>query len=330
MVCNFMFLACAILLSTFLSAEFLPAQKFLQHASSMTVPHPMQPKLHNHYYLVNPGQKTAIVFLPGMGESSLKYYDLYESLELKDMSFYSWDHIGQGFSSHLLPEELIKVHIDSFDTHLTSLQLFLMKIRSKHTKVYVLGHSMGAHLGLRLAAENPHLIDALILSAPLFDIHPNLRTGAVLSWVLSLFPDSAYPPLYSFFVKNNIRERFVTNSVARQAEFEKTLNVYPELKRQGATVGWLRAARESISKLKTINLKTVNIPVLILQADTDYLVDNIAQNWGCSQLPLCRKEVMKNSKHEILFEVDTVRALAFEKIRVFIASINETNKAANP
>ncbi len=329
MLQEFMATLLAVLVFFFVHGELLPAQKFLQTATSIKVPHPFQPPLYNHYYMVNPGQSVAVVFLPGMGESSLKYYDIFENLRLQNTTYYGWDHIGQGFSSHLLPQELIKVHIDSFDTYLTAIQAFLKKLRTQHRKVIVIGHSMGAHLAVRAAAENPGLIDALILSAPLFDIHPTLRTGAVLTWLLSLFPDSSYPPLYSFFVKKNIKNGWVTNSVEKQEEFQKTLTLYPELKRQGATLGWLRAARESVGKLKQLNFKSLHAPVLLLQADTDYLVDNSAQDWACSQLPKCQKEVMKNSKHEILFEVDAVRNLAFEKMRLFITSLNETNKAAS-
>lgn len=310
-------------------AELLPVQKFLQNSTSMTLPHPLQPQLQNHYDLVNPGQTTAVVFLPGMGESSLKYYDLFENLKLNNTTYYGWDHIGQGFSSHLLPDENIKVHIDSFETHLTALQSFFKKIRPQHKKIFIIAHSMGAHLALRLALENPGLIDALALSAPLFEIHPNLKTGTFLTWVLSLYPESSYPPLYSFFVKRNMNAGFVTNSVQRQNEFQKTLSLYPNIKRQGATVGWIRSARESIEKLKESNIQSLAIPVLILQADTDYLVDNSAQNEGCKKIPLCRIDVMKNSKHEILFEVDAVRSLALEKIRLFITSLSETNTAAN-
>lgn len=312
----------AILLCFFVHGELLPVQKFLQSATSVTVPHPLKPQLQNHYYMVNPGQPVAVVYLPGMGESSLKYYDLFANLHLQNTTFYGWDHIGQGFSSHLLPKEIIKIHIDSFETHLAAIQSFLKKLRTQHGKIIVIGHSMGAHLAVRAAAENPGLIDALVLSAPLFDINPTLRTGTVLSWLLSFVPDTSYPPLYSFFVKKNGNGSWVTNSVERQADFQKTLNLYPELKRQGATVGWLRAARESLVKLKQQNLKNVNTPVLILQAETDYLVDNSAQDWACSQLPHCQKELMKNSKHEILFELDAVRNLAFEKIRLFITSLH--------
>lgn len=317
----------AVFLLFFSQADPLPVEKFIQNSTSMNVPHPVQKQLQNHYDLVNPGQTTALVFLPGMGESSLKYYDLFENLKLQNITYYGWDHIGQGFSSHLLPEENIKVHIDSFDTHLVALVSFLKKIRPQYKKIYVIGHSMGAHLALRLSLENPGLVDALALSAPLFDIHPNLKTGAFLTWVLSLYSKSSYPPLYSFFVKRNMNAGYVTNSLERQNEFKKTLSLYPQIKRQGATVGWILAARESIEKLQNSNLNALAIPVLILQADTDYLVDNQAQNNGCKKIPLCKIDVMTNSKHEVLFEVDAVRSLALEKIRLFITSLNETNTA---
>jgi lysophospholipase len=313
----FFFLFCGFFDS---HADLLPAQKFLQMATSSTIAHPLQPNLHNHYYKVNPGQKTAIVFLPGMGEPSLKYYDLYEELQLKNTTFYSWDHIGQGFSSHLLPDETIKIHIDRFETHLSPLSAFLKQLRSQHDKVFIIAHSMGAHLALRIAAEHPGWIDGMMFSAPLFDINPRIKPGVFLNWFLSFYNDSSYPPLYGFFRSKKYSMGLVTNSVEREMEYKKIVAQYPEIKRQGATVGWVRAAQESIESLKKTDLKQIAAPVLLLQAETDYLVDNAAQDQGCAQLPRCQKEVMKNSKHEILFEVPEVRTRALDKIRDFIRS----------
>lgn len=302
---------------------------FLQKAQSRFTAHPNRAELKNHYYTINAGQDKAVLFLPGMGESSVKYYDLFENLGLTNYTLYGWDHIGQGFSSHLLPQELKKVHIDSFETHLVAIKSFLKTLRRQHRQVVVLAHSMGGHLALRALSEEPELIDQLILTAPLIDINSQRVPVYLLNWVLSAFPDSYYPPFYFLFIKKSADGTYVTNSIERQMEFQKTLELFPKIKRQGATIGWIRAAQDSIQKLSSTDFSKIQKPVLILQAELDYLVDNDKQTEVCKKMPQCRLEKIKDSKHEILFELDTARNFAIEKIRGFIRSSSETYKGAS-
>lgn len=304
-------------------------EAFLQKAQSRYTPHPTRRDLKNHYYTLNAGQKKAVVFLPGMGESSVKYYELFDNLGLHSHTLYGWDHIGQGFSTHLLPEELKKVHIDSFETHLLTIKSFLKTLRTRHSEVTVIGHSMGGHLALRMLSENPDLMDQLVLTAPLIDINATRIPIHFLSWVLSAFPDSYYPPFYFLFVKKSADGTYVTNSLERQKEFQKTLDQFPNIKRQGATIGWIRAAQDSIQKLASVDYGKIQKPVFILQAEFDFLVDNEKQNFVCKKMPQCHLEQIKDSKHEILFELDGARNLAIEKIRRFIMSSGEKYKGAS-
>lgn len=295
-----------------------PVQLFLQKAQSHFLAHPTHQNLRNHYYSLDEGQSKAIVFLPGMGESGLKYYDLFSQLNLKGFTFYSWDYIGQGFSSHLLPQETHKVHIDSFETHVVALQKFLQSLRPKYREIVVIGHSMGGHVALLLAQETPGLIDRLVLSAPLIDINQRWIPIAVVSWILSAFPDTSYPPFYFLLTKKSADGHFVTNSRERFQEYQKTMEQYPSIRRLGSTLGWIRAAQRSIQKMSSLDFTQMKTPVYILQAESDFLVDNEKQNQICKKIPHCQIEMIIKSKHEILFEVDDVRTQAFQKIRKFI------------
>ncbi len=316
-----------ILLSVFQAHSAEPPShlhSFLTQAHSHYQNHPTLPLFKNHYYSLHEQQKEAIVFLPGMGESSIKYYDLAESLPLTHSTYYSWDHLGQGFSTHLLPDSIDKIHIERFEDHLAPLVTFLTNLRKQHQKITLIAHSMGAHLALRLAYEHPELVDQLILSAPLVDIRPPPIPIEILEWITSPLPGSYYPPFYFLFKKKLASESLLTHSVERQLTFQKTVDVFPTIKRQGATLGWIRAARVSIDIMSHYQFSNIKIPIYILQAEDDYLVDNQKQNTMCAQIPNCHLEVVKGSKHEILFEIDSVRDIAINKIKEILQS-SKTN-----
>jgi lysophospholipase len=321
-----------LFLFTLVSAQTTasPLDIFLQTAVSKNRPHPTRPELSNHFYSLYEGQPTAIVFLPGMGEPSIKYYELFDILRLTQTTFYGWDHIGQGFSSHLLPEQPQKVHLDSFSTHIAPLKNFFEDLRKKHTKIIVIAHSMGAHLALRTAIENPNLIDLMVLTSPLIKINTSWVPATFVEWLLHFYDNESYPPLYSLLSHKKTRNTFVTNSLKRQEEFKKTIARFPEIKRQGATVGWLKAAFESTKEFQKLSRNNLTMPLLILQAETDYLVDNKEQVLFCAEIKNCKIEVIKNSKHEILFETDEVRSQTIDKIRNFILLKTEKYKEVNP
>ncbi len=293
---------------------------FLQKAKSEYIQHPIHKNLQNHYYTLNKGQPKAIVFLPGLGESALKYYEIPDHLQIPNATFYLWDHIGQGFSSHLLPSEPKKVHIDTFETHLVALKQFLQSLRNSHTEIIVIGHSMGAHLALRLASENPQILDKLVLSSPLININQTWIPVRFVAWVLNLFPETSYPPLYFLFSKKTDGGSRLTHSTVRQRQYQKTIRLYPRIERQGATIGWIKVAQTSIDKMSLIDWTRITMPISLLQAETDFLVSNDKQTEVCKKLPNCQLEKIPGSLHEILFEADPVRNLAIHKIRQFVST----------
>lgn len=274
-------------------------------------------KLYNHYYKSPVAHETAIVFLPGMGEPAIKYYDLPKDIK-KSATFYLWDHIGQGSSSHLLPQETIKVHIDSFETHITAFKKFLGELKKKHKRIFVVGHSMGGHIALRVLYDDPNLIDKLATTAPLMEINSTWVPIHLVAWLANIFPADYYPPFYNWFKKTSERNNYTTTSKEKIEVYRKTTAIFPNIKRNGATLGWIRAAQDSIKILKESRLEKITTPILIVQAEMEFLVSNQAQQQACQRISSCTLKVVKNSRHEILFETEDPRNEALKLINNFL------------
>ncbi|MCC6138379.1 MAG: alpha/beta hydrolase [Bdellovibrionaceae bacterium] len=273
--------------------------------------------LFNHYYQSPHIKETAIVFLPGMGEPALKYYDLTTDIT-KDGTFYLWDHIGQGSSYHLLPQERIKVHIDTFDTHIKTFKKFLLELKKKHKRILVIGHSMGGHIALRVITENPKLVDKLILSAPLMEINSTWVPIHLVAWLANVFPADYYPPFYTWFKKSSERGNYTTTSKEKTEVYRKTYSLFPDIKSSGATLGWIRAAQNYIKELNASDLEKITTPILLLQAEHEYLVSNPAQTTTCNRIASCTLQVIKGSRHELLFETTGPRNEALKWINNFL------------
>lgn len=274
--------------------------------------------LYNHYYQTNKQHSTAIVFLPGMGEPALKYYELHKDLAIP-ATYYFWDHIGQGSSFHYIPLEREKVHITNYDVYIKTLRHFLQQVRKNHSELIVIAHSMGGHIALRVLYENPGLIDKLALSAPMIDINTTWVPLHFISWLSHFLPEDNYPPFYFLFKKNSEKGNYTTTSKEKLATYKKTYLHFPEIKRSGATIGWIKASQDSIKQLSSNDFKTQQTPVLLLQAEEDYLVSNHAQSEICNRIPKCRLHVIPKSKHELLFETDPHRKQALLLIKDFLS-----------
>lgn len=273
--------------------------------------------MHNHYYKSKSRSDTAVVFLPGMGESALKYYDLAQDLK-GDFTFYLWDHIGQGHSYHFIPLESHKVHIDSFDTHIRALVGFLKIVRKEHKNVIVLAHSMGAHIALRALLAQPEIADKMVFSAPLMEINSKWVPIHFIAWLAGYLPADYYPPLHALFKRNAENGSYTTTSKERVEIYKKTWAVFPEIKRSGATLGWVKEAVKSLKDFDDSDLRTIQIPVLMLQAEHDFLVSNPAQEKACKRIPTCKLQTIPESRHELLFENDIPRSKAIQAINAFI------------
>ncbi|MGF1698611.1 alpha/beta fold hydrolase [Vibrio lamellibrachiae] len=265
--------------------------------------------------ITDPKHTKAIVVVNGRIESAWKYQELFHDLFYQGYDIYSFDHRGQGMSERLTDDPELG-YVDEFDDYLTDMQQVLDSFSLEHyEKRYLLAHSMGGAIATRYLQTNPeHYFDAAALSAPMFGIAmPRLlRTVAipvtqVMSMVTAL-PQYA-PGQQSYFAKP-FEINQLTQSKPRYHWFRDLYESKSQLKLGGPSHRWvwqgLVATKQCIQQTRRIE-----IPLLVMQASEDSIVDNKDQVRFIKKLAKtnsqCALKIVHGSKHELLFEQDTYR-----------------------
>ncbi len=135
------------------------------------------------------GLDAVVVLAHGGGEHSGRYGNVVDHLVPRRYAIYALDHRGHGCSGGR------RATIDRFSQYVDDLDAFVELVRKEQAEspIVVLGHSLGAAIGLSFALEHPEGLDALVLSgAPVVisdDVsRVQLSLGRVLSRVAPRLP----------------------------------------------------------------------------------------------------------------------------------------------
>jgi lysophospholipase len=269
-----------------------------------------------------------VVVLTGRGEFIEKYAtEVTGELLERGYAVIALDWRGQGLSDRLLADR-DKGHIDSFATYVGDLQLFLDKVvvPVAPRPVLLLCHSMGAHIALRALAENgPGPVAAGVFVAPM----TGLRREAMLRSVLMLMPPvPMVEERYLFgtgpFVAQEFRSNVVTHDERRYGFTADWFAADPRLALGGPTIGWARQALRSMTlTLAPGYLERIDLPMLLLSAGDDPLVDSRTHGPVAARLRHAEHLDIAGARHEIMMEIDAIRAhfwKAFDRLAKTVAS----------
>ena len=279
-----------------------------------------------------------IVIVPGRSESYVKYQELVFDLDKQGFDSVVIDHRGQGLSTRLTKNRL-QGYVEKFDDYAHDLQQLLKQVLPEkypqHQQgSYMLAHSMGGSIALRYLQLYPHNIKALSLSAPMITI----ASGGVPHWLASALVKSGNTinrwlsdtPWYFFGQNdNNIRsfeENRLMHSKPRFQRFRSLYQQQAELKLGGVTFHWLAQAINNSQQLFA-DIDKLSLPIQILQAGEEKIVDNDAQDRFCQQLNSVNNNACPSGKpiqiagayHELLFEIDEYRDVALEHTLTWFA-----------
>lgn len=275
--------------------------------------------------------KPFIVIVPGRSESYLKYQELAYDLDVLGYDSVIIDHRGQGLSMRLTPNRL-QGYVGEFDHYAQDLQQLLNQVLPaqypQHQQhAHMLAHSMGGAIALRYLQLYPNNVIALSLSSPMIAISSGgapawlakslIKTGATINRWLSDIP-------WYFFGQNDINkttfdENRLMHSAQRFKRFQLLYQDQQELALGGVTFNWLEQAMINSSKL-LIDIAKLSLPIQILQAEEEHIVDNDAQYNFCQQLhklnekscPGGKPIVIPGAYHELFFEIDEYRDNAID------------------
>ena len=276
-------------------------------------------------------EQAYIVIVPGRSESYLKYQELVYDLDSQGYDSVIIDHRGQGLSMRLTPNRL-QGYVDKFDHYAQDLQQLLNHVLPEQypqhqQSSFMLAHSMGGAIALRYLQLYPNNVKALSLSSPMIAISsggtPNwlarslIKTGTTINRWLSDTP-------WYFFGQNDVNnssfaENRLMHSEPRFKRFQTLYQDQQALRLGGVTFNWLEQALINSDNL-FFDIEKLSLPIQMLQAGDERIVDNVAQSNFCQQLnklnshscPDGKPMVIPGAYHELFFEVDQYRDIALD------------------
>ncbi len=272
----------------------------------------------------SPEPRGALLFVGGRGDAFEKYLETLAHWQTRGWSITSLDWRGQGGSGRSLAGSDIG-HVESFDHYLGDLAAFWGEWAGQATGPTVaIGHSMGGHLVLRAAVEARIDPAAAVLVAPMLGLRTPLGPrwgGALARWI-----GGRGDPARAAWRGNErpgsltSRQRLLTHDQSRYDDERWWRDRVPELRLGPPSWTWLVEAFASTAALATDpRLATFDLPVLMLVADADRLVDPRAATRIAARLPGAELHRFgPEAAHELLREVDPVRTHALVLIDAFL------------
>lgn len=262
-----------------------------------------------------PGAKGTVILLGGLSEFIEKHLETTHDLLGRGFSVAAMDWRSQGLSSRPLPNRH-KIHIQTFDRHVADLKQFVDDIVAPSCPgpLVILAHSMGAHVALRYLHDHRARIAAAVFSAPMLGIKFPSGAGAaarlIIKAIVSFGRATAYAPGRGDYgpAHRQFKGNPLTSDPDRFMDQHRAIDANPDLAVGGPTYGWLAAAFESLARFdERAYLKAFTMPICIVQAGNDRVVDNTAQDDFASRVQSCTLVRIEGAEHELLKERDDLR-----------------------
>lgn len=150
-------------------------------------------KLYYQCWLADGAPKAVLLVAHGLAEHSGRYKNLVNYFVPKGYAVYALDHRGHGKS------EGIRCYVDRFDDYLLDLKTFFDMVCREHkdTRIFLIGHSMGATIGTAYALEHQDELAGLVLSGASLTASPSVSPAllAMAGIVAALAPKLGVTPL---------------------------------------------------------------------------------------------------------------------------------------
>ncbi len=272
-----------------------------------------------------------MAILPGRTQFAERWFETMRELAGRGFASAVIDHRGQGGSPRPLGDPM-KHHLEDFAVMVADAAGFVRRIARDErmpAPIWLLGHSMGAHVGLRMLAEcsEAKMIHGAVFTAPMVAIRtaplPRPLLRALAELMIRLGRGEAYAfgqrPWCDDARDRAMRRRLLSASEGRLARERAWLARHPELALGGVTWGWLAAALRSSRRLQAPGVAPA-IPTasLFVIAGRDRVIDNRAARRFAWRMPHARIVEIEEALHEILHDRDCVRSAFWRAFDDFV------------
>lgn len=248
--------------------------------------------------------KGVVVIVHGAMEHHRRYSWLIEMWRLSGFHVVMGDLPGQGMTTRTR-----RGHIDSFDEYIFEVKDWVQAAYRFNLPVFLIGHSMGGLISIRLLQEEKLNIAGVVLSSPCLGLaqqQPKIKT--LLSSVLNVVAPTVR-------VNTGLTIDMATrNAEVREADMNDTLYITK------VSVRWYYELVHAIKLAFEQNDRIQDVPFLVMQGGEDKIVNKHTVREWFNDVPLSEKRFKEWPKcyHEIFNEPE--REEVFEYTKDFINS----------
>ncbi|MGZ3401915.1 MAG: alpha/beta fold hydrolase [Phenylobacterium sp.] len=275
----------------------------------------------------------SIILSGGRTEPIEKYYEFIGELVDRGFVVLAHDWRGQGLSQRDLPDPL-KGYVRGYKTYLDDFRALLAAYADRLPKPWTaVAHSMGGCLTLLAMAHGEKRFAGAILSAPMLGLKtpfPLIFSRALTGLNLIAGRGKVYTlggagkPFDATFADN-----VLTHDPVRHARSWGLVAAEPKLALGAPTWAWIDFALRATAYLARPDvLRNVTVPVVIVSAGEDQLVDPAAQAAAARHLPQGKFITVPGAKHEILMETDPMRNIFLRALDALLGRTAPTPAAA--
>ena len=274
-------------------------------------------------------RRGTVCILPGRAEFIEKYFEVVGELRRRGFAVAVLDWRGQGGSSRLTRNPL-KGHINDFAEYEEDLAYFMKAVVLPDCPApyFALGHSMAAMVLFRAATRRGCWFTRMVMTAPMVRIEGlpmshrmcgQLADGlTLLGFGKRLVPGDKtkyrHDPPFEGNPLTSDRERFARN--------QSVLEAAPELAIDAPTIGWLKAALDTIETVNSERFAPrIRVPVLMLVPGDDQIVSSKAVEGLAIRLRAGSQIVLRGSRHEIMQERDSIREQFWAAFDAFVHGV---------
>ena len=259
-----------------------------------------------------------MILVNGRAENMLKWSELAYDFYHQGYDVLLFDHRGQGYSQRIIPQ---KGHLDEFRFYVDDMAKIIEKVTAlfSYSTQHLLAHSMGALIATYYLANYDHHINKAVLSSPFYGIllkHP-IRDELIITLMNILGQGERYVFGKGPYQQAHLEYNELTFCKTRMKWVNRVNRKNPAINLGGPTFRWVHLCLNAIKRLPKV-IPKIEIPILILQAEKEKIVDNNNLEKLTALFPNARCEVVFNAKHEILFEQDKLRKKTIFKMLEFL------------
>jgi lysophospholipase len=247
-----------------------------------------------HYQPETRNATRTLVMVHGVCEHGERYDAIARLAVRRGWNVVLADQRGHGLSSG------VHTHVDHFNQYVHDIDLVCQRFKCLPSQTFLVGHSMGGLVSVRYAQTYTDRLAGLVLVSPLLSIKVKVPWPTVaVGWLLShLTPRVRFQP------------RFNAADSTRCPKLQAARADDP-LIRRSLTNGWYFAVRAALRRA-WLDAKKLTMPVLLVQAGQDRVVDAAKSKQWLSQLPATDASLhwLDESYHDVLGESDWLHTFA--------------------